>query len=403
MLENIPPLDLAGQYKTIAAELEAAVLEVMVSGRYIGGPAVQGFEEQLAAYIGTSECVACASGTDALYLALRALEIGPGNEVITTAFTFMASAEAINLVGATPVFVDIQENTFNMDVSQVEAAITAKTRAILPVHLFGQPVDMTRLMEVAQRWGLAVIEDVAQATGAEWTDLKADKPFADKPFAEPGASYKTGSIGDIGCFSFFPTKNLGCFGDGGACTTNDPAIAAKMRMLKEHGASRRYYHEEIGINSRLDAIQAAILQIKLRYLDIWNDRRRSIARRYHQLLAPLYGVIAPQEIPGGRCVWNQYTIRLKSLDLPPNSAPERGVGRDRIRNQLSDRGISSTVYYPFPLHLMPVYQYLGYRAGRLPVAEQVCQEVLSLPMFPELLPEQQEKIVYTLKDCLLDG
>lgn len=398
MLENIPPLDLAGQYKTIAAELEAAVLEVMASGRYIGGSAVQGFEEQLAAYIGTSECVACASGTDALYLALRALDIGPGDEVITTAFTFMASAEAINLVGATPVFVDIQENTFNMDVSQVEAAITAKTRAILPVHLFGQPVDMTRLMAVAKGSGLAVIEDVAQATGAEWTYREADKPFADKPvadkpFADKVASYKTGSIGDIGCFSFFPTKNLGCFGDGGACTTNDAAIAAKMRVLKDHGACRRYYHEEIGINSRLDTIQAAILQIKLRYLDIWNDRRRSVARYYHRLLAPLDGVIAPQEIPGGRCVWNQYTIRLKNMDPPPNC-------RDRIRNQLGDRGIGSTVYYPFPLHLQPVYQYLGYGAGRLPVAERVSQEVLSLPMFPELSPEQQERIVYALKDCL---
>ena len=383
MLENIPPLDLAGQYKTIAAELEAEVLKVMASGRYIGGPAVQGFEEQFAAYIGTSECVACASGTDALYLALRALEIGPGDEVITTAFTFIASAEAMNLAGATPVFVDIQEDTFNMDVSQVEAAITDKTRAIMPVHLFGQPVDMTQLMEVARARGLAVIEDVAQATGAEWTNLNLEKAIG----------YKIGSIGDIGCFSFFPTKNLGCFGDGGACTTNDAAIAAKMRMLKEHGSSRRYYHEKIGINSRLDAIQAAILQIKLRYLDIWNDRRRSVARYYHQLLAPLDTVIAPKEIPGGRSVWNQYTIRLNNTDPYSNS-------RDRIRNQLSDRGIGSMVYYPFPLHLQPVYQYLGYQAGQLPVAEQVSQEVLSLPMFPELFPEQQETIVSALKDCL---
>jgi dTDP-4-amino-4,6-dideoxygalactose transaminase len=374
-VNNIPPLDLAQQYETISEEVSKAVLGVLASGRYIGGPLVEGFEQQFAAYVGVSECVACNSGTDALYLALRALKIGPGDEVITTPFTFFATAEVISDAGATPVFVDIDPQTYNLDLNQLSAAITGKTRAIVPVHLFGQPVNMTELMEIAQWHGLAVIEDCAQATGAEW------------------AGQKVGSIGHIGCFSFFPTKNLGACGDGGALTTNDPQIAAEVRALKEHGQKRRYYYEEIGMNSRLDAIQAAILQIKLRYLDHWNDQRRAVAAHYDQLLSPIPGIIRPQELSEGRGVWNQYTIRL------PQASPT-GAGRDQVREGLQQLGVSSMVYYPLPLHLQPVYKELGYQAGQMPVSEQVATEVLSLPMFPELSPAQQTQVVYSLKDCL---
>lgn len=379
-MNTIPPLDLSRQYQTIAPEIESAVLQVMASGRYIGGQPVQDFEQQFAQYIGTAECVSCANGTDALYLALRALDIGPGDEVITTPFTFMATAETISLVGATPVFVDIEPETFNLDLSQVPNAITEKTRAIIPVHLFGQPVNMTQVMAIASTHGLAVIEDVAQAAGSEWRGQKA------------------GSIGHLGCFSFFPTKNLGAFGDGGAVTTNDSTLAAKIRILKDHGATQRYYHEKIGINSRLDALQAAILQIKLLYLDRWNDRRRAVAADYHQRLVDFPGVILPQETPGSRAVWNQYTIRVKSQELTAKNPTKNR--RNYLRQELQNQGISSTVYYPFPLHLQPVYQHLGYRPGELPWVERICQEVLSLPMFPELSQEEIASVVQGLKNSL---
>jgi len=373
-VSNIPPLDLTRQYKLIGEDVSVAVLEVLASGRYVGGARVESFEQQFATYVGVSECVACNSGTDALYLALRALQIGAGDEVITTPFTFIATAEAISAVGATPVFVDIDPQTFNMDVNQIEAAITAQTKAIIPVHLFGMPVDMTAVMAIAQSHNLAVIEDCAQATGAEW------------------GNEKVGSIGHIGCFSFFPTKNLGACGDGGACTTNDPAIATSIRMLREHGMTTRYCHEETGINSRLDALQATILQIKLPHLDTWNDQRRTVAEHYDRLLQPLPGLVKPQEPKIGKGVWNQYTIRV--------IGKESSNYRDEVRAHLQEHGISSMVYYPLPLHLQPVYKNLGYQVGQLPVAEQACNEVLSLPMFPELTLDEQEQVVYALKDCL---
>ena len=383
---NIPILDLAQQYANIEAEVSDAVLKVLASGGYIGGSRVLGFEQQFGAYIGVSECVVCNSGTDALYLALRALEIGPGDEVITTPFTFFATTEVISAVGATPVFVDIDPQTFNLDIDQLATAITNKTKAIIPVHLFGQPLDMTALMAIASDHQLAVIEDCAQATGALW------------------AGQKVGSIGHIGCFSFYPTKNLGACGDGGAITTNDPAIAAKIRMLREHGSENRYLHTQIGINSRLDALQASILQIKLRYLDTWNQQRQAIAHRYHQLLNHIPGIVIPQELSGGQGVWNQYTIRLQRGERA-DSSPMAHVSissdyRDKVRQMLQQQGVGSMVYYPLPLHLQPVYQSLGYQLGQLPVAEQACHEVLSLPMFPELSQEQQEQVIYSLKDCL---
>ncbi len=375
-MRNIPPIDLKRQYQVIGEQLSAAVQDVLTSGRYIGGPIVESFEQQFAAYMGVSEGIACNSGTDALYLALRALQIGSGDEVITTPFTFIATAEVITAVGAKPVFVDIDAQTFNLDVNQLTAAITDKTKAIIPVHLFGQPVNMTAIMDIAQAYGLAVIEDCAQATGAEWS------------------GQKVGSIGHIGCFSFFPTKNLGACGDGGAVITNDKSIATTIRQLREHGMVSRYYHEATGINSRLDALQATILLTKLPYLDRWNEARRELAATYQQLLQSIPGLVLPQEQPGSRCVWNQYTIRLTQ----DNSS---GGFRDEVRNQLQKLGVTAMVYYPLPLHLQPVYLKLGYQMGQLPVAEQICHEVLALPIFPELSFEEQQQVVYSLKDCLV--
>ena len=378
-MNKIPPFDLSEQFKLIGETINTAVLEVLASGRYIGGSVVEEFEQQFASYIGTSDCVSCNSGTDALFLALKALGIGSGDEVITTPFTFVATAEVISAVGATPVFVDIELDTFNLDLNQVEAAISDRTRAIIPVHLFGQPTDMTRLMAIAQAHNLFVVEDCAQSTGAEWQDKRV------------------GSIGHIGCFSFYPTKNLGACGDGGAITTNDVALRDRLRRLRDHGRRGAYYYEELGINSRLDAVQAAILQIKLRYLDQWNQQRRAISDRYQQLLSLVPGIVLPQEIPGGKSVWNQYTIRVIRQSESGNTEPFR----ETLRSRLQDKNVLSMVYYPLCLHLQAAYQDLGYQQGQIPNSEQASQEVLSLPMFPELHPDQQAQVAYSLKDCLI--
>jgi len=376
-VSNIPPLDLKRQYQAIGADVSAAVLEVLASGAYIGGPIVQNFEQQFATYVGTTECVGCNSGTDALYLALRAMNIGAGDEVITTPFTFIATAETISGVGAKPVFVDIDLATFNLDLSQLAAAITPRTKAIMPVHLFGNPVDMTELMSIATQHHLTVIEDCAQATGAKWQG----KPV--------------GSIGHFGCFSFFPTKNLGACGDGGAITLNDARLAADLQMFREHGSRQRYYHEAIGVNSRLDAIQAAILRVKLPHLDLWNQQRSAVASRYQQLLANIPGIITPQVTPGGESAWNQYTIRV----VAPMGT-DAAAHRDRVRASLQEAGVISMIYYPLPLHLQAVYQDLGYPVGSFPNTERVSHEVLSLPMFPELTFEEQQRVVYALKDAI---
>ncbi|HEY9736936.1 MAG TPA: DegT/DnrJ/EryC1/StrS family aminotransferase [Trichocoleus sp.] len=374
----IPPIDLTQQFKSIQDEVGAAVMQVLASGQYINGPLVEQFARAFGQYVGTSECVVCNSGTDALYLALRALNIGPGDEVITSPFTFIATAEMISAAGATPVFIDIDLATFNLDVQKIEQAITDKTRAIMPVHLFGMPVDMTAVMALAERYNLAVIEDCAQSTGALWQ------------------GQQVGSIGHVGAFSFFPTKNLGGCGDGGALTTNDPKIAETSRIIREHGSRVRYYHEAIGINSRLDAVQAVILEIKLRYLDEWNARRAAVAEEYERLLAPIPGVITPQPIAGGTPVWNQYTIRLEA-------AEQDGAVRDRIRQHMQSQGVLPMVYYPIPLHQQSVYAHLGYAPGSLPMAEQASRQVLSLPMFPELGLEQQAQVVYSLKEALVQA
>ncbi|NJL83669.1 MAG: DegT/DnrJ/EryC1/StrS family aminotransferase [Chloroflexaceae bacterium] len=371
-MNSIPPIDLTRQYFRFGPEMETATADVLRSGRYIGGAAVDAFEQQFATYLGVSNCVACHSGTDALYLVMRALNLGPGDEVITTAFSFIATSEAIALVGAKPVFVDIDCSTFNLDAEQVAGAITERTKAILPVHLFGQPADMGTLGEIAAHNSLYVIEDCAQATGASWQNRKV------------------GSFGQAGCFSFFPTKNLGGCGDGGAVTTNDADLAAAIRQLKNHGSSQRYRHEATGINSRLDGLQAAILSVKLPYLDDWNRERQEIAARYQTLLAPSQ-LKLPQATPGGISVWNQYTVLFDT---------ETAAARDRLQEKLQHSGIGTMVYYPIPLHRQPVYHNLGYQDGDLPQAEKAARQVLSLPMFPGLTPEEQEQIACTLKDCL---
>ena len=377
-MNKIPPVDLTRQYKLISEEADRAVLEILHSGSYIGGQAVATFERQFAKYTGVAECVSCNSGTDALYLALRALNIGEGDEVITSPFTFFATAEVISRVGAKPIFIDIDLDTFNLAPAQIEQAITPKTKAIMPVHLFGQPVDMTAIMAIAKARNLTVIEDCAQATGASWDNRKV------------------GSIGHIGCFSFFPTKNLGACGDGGAVTTNDPALAKQMRILKEHGSPERYRHDSIGINSRIDGVQAVILTIKLRHLDFWNQQRQKAADYYQELLSAVDSIKLPHAIAQGNCVWNQYTICV-TQQLSSNSQRSR---RDEVKEYLQQQGIISMIYYPIPLQLQPVYQNLGYKKGQLPIVEQAASEVLSLPMFPGISEAEQEQVAYALKDCL---
>jgi dTDP-4-amino-4,6-dideoxygalactose transaminase len=378
-VNKIPPVDLTRQYKLISEEANLAVLELLNSGNYIGGQAVASFEQQFAEYIGVKECVSCNSGTDALYLALRALNIGAGDEVITSPFTFFATAETISRVGAKPIFIDIDLDTFNFNPAQIEQAITSKTKAIIPVHLFGQPVDLTAVMAIAKAYNLIVIEDCAQATGASWN------------------AQQLGSIGHVGCFSFFPTKNLGACGDGGAVTTNDTAIAQQMRNLKEHGSPERYRHDSIGINSRIDGIQAVVLSIKLRHLDFWNEQRSTAAKYYQELLNTLDSIKLPQAIAGGHSVWNQYTICVTDHISP---LADDKTPRDAVKECLQQQGIVSMIYYPIPLQLQPVYQNLGYKKGQLPIVEQAAREVLSLPLFPGILAAEQEQVAHALKNCL---
>lgn len=365
---EIPPFDVTQQYQQIGDDINRAVAAVLASGKYIGGSDVTNLETEFAQYIGSNYAVACNSGTDALYLSLRALSIGPGDEVITTPFTFFASAEVIDLVGAKPVFVDIEAHSYNIDLAKIEGAITERTRAILPVHLFGRPVDMTQLVAIAQKYNLHVVEDVAQATGATWAGKKA------------------GTFGDTGCFSFYPTKNLGACGDGGAIVTDRAEIAEQIRVLREHGSPKRYYHTVLGVNSRLDAIQAAILRVKLPYLDKWNHLRSEICDRYDRYLSHIEGILTPPRSSGN--VWNQYTIELI------------GYNRDLVQEKLREQGVITMVYYPLPLHLQAVYEHLGYKRGSFPVAEAACDRVLSLPLFPELSEEQQVAVVNALKSAL---
>jgi dTDP-4-amino-4,6-dideoxygalactose transaminase len=362
----IPMVDLKAQYHALKAEIDAAVEEVLESGRYILGPHGDALELELADTLGSPHAVACASGTDALHLALRAAGIGPGDEVITTPFTFIATAEAIRYVGATSVFVDIDPHTFNIDVAAIEAAITPRTRCVLPVHLFGQPADMPAIMALCEARGIRVIEDCAQSFGAAI------------------GGRMTGSIGAFGCFSFFPSKNLGGCGDGGLVATASAEAADALRRLRNHGSQVRYHHDEIGWNSRLDEIQAAILRVKLRHIDRFNRERRRVARRYNELLAGS-GAVTPHEDGKGVHVFHQYTLLTDR--------------RERVMHALQQEHIACAIYYPIPLHRQKAFAGMA-DATRAPVAERVAARCLSLPIYPELSDAQIRTITGVIRQAL---
>lgn len=368
-------LDLKAQFALIRDEVMAAVTRVMESQHFILGPEVARFEEEIAAKLGTAHAVGCASGTDALILALLAAGIGPGDEVITTPFSFVATAGSVAYVGAKPVFVDIDPVSFNIDSRQIEAAITPKTRAILPVHLFGLPADLDPILAIARANKLFVIEDAAQAIGARYRGRSV------------------GTLGDFGCFSFFPSKNLGAAGDGGLVTTNDSAMAERLRMLRVHGSKQKYLHEILGTNSRLDALQAAVLHVKLGHLDRWEGGRADRAERYRRLSEAkgLTPFLRPPQIPpdGFHHVYNQFTVRAQR--------------RDDLKAFLRNRGIPSEIYYPQCLHLQDAFRYLGYGHGDLPAAESASREVLSLPVFPELTDAQQDVVVESIENFYSTG
>ena len=365
--DMIPILDLTQQYQNLKSEIDAAMQQVAADGHYILGPHVKALESEVAAYCDTAYGVGVANGTDALHLALRALHIGPGDEVITTPFTFIATTEAIAMVGATPVFVDIDPKTYNMDPNLIEAAISPKTKAILPVHLYGQPCDMDPIMDIAGRHQLRVVEDCAQAIGATYKGKKV------------------GSFGDLGCFSFFPSKNLGCFGDGGMVLSDDAELAARVEMLRRHGGKVKYHHSELGLNSRLDELQAAILRVKLPHLDAWLEARRAHAQAYNDALADL-NVQCPTVLDQARSAFHQYTLSVEE--------------RDAMQVELKERGVQTMIYYPIPLHLQEVHGGLGYGLGDFPVAEKAAGAVLSLPMFPEMREAQRETVMRSLREVL---
>ena len=357
----IPIINSKRQYETIGPEVEKAVVEVLRSGSYILGKNNQALQEELAKYIGVKHTVTLNSGTDALHLALRALDIGKGDEVITVAFTFVATTESVEIVGATPVFVDIDKDTFNMNAKLIEEKITPKTKAIMPVHLYGQPCDMDVIMDVAKRYNLHVIEDCCQAIGAEYKGKKV------------------GTFGDIGCYSFYPTKNLGAMGDGGLVTTNSDYLKDRIVALRNHGGAVRYHHDEIGVNSRLDEIQAAILRVKLPYIDEWNKKRRAHAAFYNELFARYPEIETPKELDNTYCVYHQYTTKV------PN--------RDEVHKLLQEAGIGAMIYYPIPLHMQKVHAHLNVPENSLPVTVENTKHVLSLPMFPEITEEEQRTVV----------
>ena len=361
---NVPLLDLKAQYRGMKSEILAAMEAVCDEQGFVLGPRVAEFEKATAQYVGSRHAIGCASGSDALLLALMASGVKAGDEVITVPFTFFATAGAISRLGARPVFIDIESDSFNIDSHQIERAMTPRTKAIIPVHLFGQCADMAAINGIARPRGIRVIEDACQAIGA----------------AQDGR--RAGVLADVGCFSFFPTKNLGGFGDGGLMTTDDNGLADALAMLRVHGSRVRYLHEAVGINSRLDALQAAVLHVKLKYLDQWTEGRRRNAERYERLFAQaqlLDRVLLPVTKPGNFHVYNQYTVRVRQ--------------RDELRNFLKEKGVGSEVYYPLPMHLQNCYHDLGYHKGSFPVSERAAEEVLSLPIYAELTDEQQAYVV----------
>jgi dTDP-4-amino-4,6-dideoxygalactose transaminase len=374
--QPVPLIDLAAQYAPIADEVMETVTEVFSSQRFVLGDEVTALEEEIANYVDARYAIGCASGTDALILALMALDIGPGDEVITSPFTFFATASSIHRVGAKPVFVDIKPETFNLDPEKVEAAITPNTKAIMPVHIFGQCAEMDPLWRIAVKHGLQIVEDAAQAIGAKYRGRCA------------------GVLGTIGCFSFFPTKNLGGAGDGGMITTDDKELAKRMMRLRVHGDVGGYEHVEVGLNSRLDALQAAVLRVKLRHLESWSTARRTNSEKYRELFDQ-YGLDGyfdrPEIYADRKHVFNQYTVRV------PNGH------RDVVVKYLRDRQVGCGIYYPKSLHLQTCFEYLGYQPGDLPEAEKACLEVMSLPIFSELTDSQLDTVAQTLCDAAAEA
>ena len=381
-MRPIPILDLGPEIERHWEAFNEAFQRVLRSGRFIGGPEVEAFEDEVAAYLGAGHAVGLNSGTDALVIALRALGIGPGDEVITTPFTFFATAEAISSVGATPVFVDVDERTFNLDPALIEPALTERTRAILPVHLYGQPAAMAQILAVARRHGLRVVEDCAQSFGARY---HADCPGCEGTLCDPTLRARlggrmTGTLGDVGAYSFFPSKNLGAFGDGGLLATDDADLAATARTLRAHGGADKYRNERLGYNSRLDALQAAMLRVKLPHLDAANAARRAAAARYTEALSDIDGIVAPPVTDGH--VFHQYTVRILN------------GRRDAVADALKAEGVQTMVYYPVPCHRLPVYA--DSHLGPYPVAERLAGEVLSLPAGPSVTWDGQKKVIESL-------
>lgn len=362
---RVPLLDLHAQYQGLREELLAAVTRVMDSQRFVLGDEGRALEAEIAEYCQTKFAIGCASGSDALLLALMALDVKAGDEVITTPFSFFATASAVARLGARPVFVDIDPLTYNLQTDAVANAITPQTKAIMPVHLYGQCADMNELIKIAERHRIPIVEDAAQAIGAE------------------DAGRRAGSLGTIGCFSFYPTKNLGGAGDGGIVTTNDPNLATRLRTLRVHGGAVEYHHAEVGINSRLDELQAAVLRVKLTHLDRWSDKRRENAARYNAMLETIDAVAIPFVRSGVRHIFHQYVVRI----------PKH---RDALVKHLVDNGVGTGIYYPVPLHMQTCFLYLGYRQGNFPEAERAARETLALPVYPELSETQQRKVVETL-------
>jgi len=370
---EIRMVDLKGQYQRIKEELDSAIQNVIDDTAFIKGKYVKEFSRNLEKYLGVNHIVPCANGTDALQLALMAMDYPRGSEIITTPFTFVATVEVICLLGLVPVFVDVDQSTFNIDPKKLEAAITDKTKCIIPVHLFGQSCDMQAILSIANKYSLNIIEDTAQAIGAEYL-LDNNKEYC-------------GTMGDIGTLSFFPSKNLGCYGDGGAVMTNNEDLAQKMNLYANHGSTKKYYYESIGINSRLDGIQAAILNVKLRYLDDYIQERNNAANRYDELLSEMEEVVVPQRINNGNHVFHQYTLKISD--------------RDHVRSELAKAGIPTGVYYPEPLYKQGIYKKYVSSSNSFPVCDQLCREVLSLPMHTELSTDMQIFIIDELKKTQL--
>jgi UDP-2-acetamido-2-deoxy-ribo-hexuluronate aminotransferase len=370
-MREILMVDLKAQYRKIGHEIDITVKSVLESTAFIKGPDVKLFEEELQEFMGVKHVVSCANGTDALQLAMMALALKPGDEVITTNFTFIATVEVVALLGLKLVIVDPDPGSFNISVEEVRKAITPKTKAVVPVHLFGQCADMENLMELAKKHNLYVIEDAAQATGTDYL-------FRD------GTIKKAGTVGHIGTTSFFPSKNLGCYGDGGALYTNDDALAVKLRSIANHGMKERYHYDDIGVNSRLDTIQAAILRVKLKYLTQFNEARKAVAEQYDEAFSGCHSLSVPERVSYSSHIFHQYTIRVKNGK------------RDELKKFLESKKIPSMVYYPGPLHTQQAYEYLGYRENEFPVTTALCKEVLSLPMYPEMEQEQIDHIILNI-------